>query len=103
MYMIMNIAVSKNWGFPTPCPDGCECSCFECGNVDCECALPEGYCDNFPADMEVAYVRVYQAVNESKHLLGCSPEARPTESFIKGHKKRYMEDGQKNPLLPVHS
>jgi len=101
MYMLMNIAVSKNWGFPMPCPGGCDCTCFECGNSDCECAIPEGYCNNFPADMEVEYVRVYQAVNESKHILGCSPTVRPTESFIKGHRKRYMEEGQKVPLLPI--
>lgn len=101
MYLLMNIAVSKSWGFPTPCPKGCDCSCFECGNPDCACGIPPGYCDNFPAYMEVDYVRVYQAVNESKHIQGCSPKARPTKQFIDGHKKRYMSEGQNIPLQPI--
>lgn len=101
MYLIMNTAVSSSWGFPTPCPDNCECDCFECGNPTCECALPPGYCDNFPASFEIDYVRVFQAVNEERHILGCSPDNRPTELFIKGHEKRYMAEGQKRPLEPI--
>lgn len=101
MYLIMNTAVSSSWGFPMPCPDNCECDCFECGNPSCECALPSGYCENIPAAFEIDYVRVYQAVNEEKHVLGCSPEHRPTELFIKGHGKRYMDEGQKRPLQPI--
>ncbi|CAJ1969106.1 unnamed protein product [Cylindrotheca closterium] len=103
MYLIMNTAVASTWGFPAPCPSGCKCSCFECGNPDCACALPPGYCDNFPASFEIEHVRVYQAVNERKHTLGCSPVTRPTELFIKGHAKRYMEKGDRMPLQPVVS
>lgn len=98
MYLLMNTAVSKTWGFPAPCPEGCKCECFECGNPDCACALPSGYCDNYPAFLEVDYVRVYQAVDEPKHQLGCSTETRPTETFIKGHPERYVSEGQKKPL-----
>ena len=35
MYLIMNTAVASSWGFPAPCPDGCPCDCFECGNPKC--------------------------------------------------------------------
>lgn len=101
MYLIMNTAVASSWGFPAPCPSGCTCECFECGNPDCACALPSGYCDNFPASFEIDYVRVYQAKSEPKHTLGCSPEKKPTELFIKGHESRYMEPGDKRPLEPV--
>ena len=101
MYLLMNTAVASSWGFPAPCPEGCACECFECGNPDCACALPSGYCDNFPANFEIEYVRVYQAVNESKHTLGCSPEDRPTSLYIEGHKEKYMEEGDKRPLEPV--
>jgi beta-glucan synthesis-associated protein KRE6 len=101
MYLLMNTAVSSTWGFPLPCPDNCACDCFECGNPVCTCALPTGYCDNFPAAFEIDYVRVYQAVNESKHILGCSPETRPTAQFITGHAKRYMNEGDGRPLEPV--
>ena len=101
MYLIMNTAVSSSWGFPMPCPDNCLCDCFECGNPACSCAQPSGYCENFPAAFEIDYVRVYQAVDDERHVLGCSPKHRPTDLFIKGHPKRYMSDGQKRPLEPV--
>lgn len=103
MYLLMNTAVASSWGFPKPCPDGCDCECYECGNPDCLCGLPDGFCDNFPATFEVDYVRVYQAKDESKHVLGCSTEKRPTARFIMGHKKDYMntEEGQTEPLLSV--
>jgi hypothetical protein len=101
MYLLMNTAVSSKWGFPTPCPDNCECECFECGNPSCACGLPTGYCENFPASFEIDYVRVYQAVNESKHILGCSPESRPTALFIEGHAKRFMAEGEKHVLHPI--
>ena len=101
MYLLMNTAVSSNWGFPKPCPDGCNCKCYECGKPECACALPQGYCNNFPAHFEIDYVRVYQAVNESKHVLGCSTKERPTDLFIKGHARRYMAEGDTMPLLPL--
>ena len=80
-----------------------DCSCYECGNPACTCGLPEGFCENFPASFEIDHVRVFQAVNESKHVLGCSPEKKPTARYIRGHKKNYISeiDGQKEPLLAV--
>ena len=101
MYLIMNTAVATSWGFPTPCPENCDCKCYECGNPACACALPNGYCDNFPAGFEIDFVRVYQAVNESNHVLGCSPVAKPTEAYIVGHADRFMTEGQKRPLQPI--
>ncbi|VEU36983.1 unnamed protein product [Pseudo-nitzschia multistriata] len=103
MYLLMNTAVASSWGFPMPCPDGCSCECYECGNPECACALPTGYCENFPATFEIDYVRVFQAVGEEKHTLGCSPKNRPTSLFIKGHQKRYMETGDTAPLQPVQN
>ncbi|KAL7443080.1 hypothetical protein ACHAXM_008748 [Skeletonema potamos] len=103
MYLLMNTAVASSWGFPKPCPDGCKCTCYECGNPECTCGLPDGFCDNFPASFEIDYIRAYQAKNDPKHIVGCSTVDRPTERFIKGHKNDYMntEEGQKEPLLPV--
>lgn len=103
MYLIMNTAVASSWGFPKPCPDGCKCDCYECGNPECLCGLPDGFCENLPAFFEIDYVRAYQAKNESKHILGCSTKSRPTSKFIKGHAKDYMntEEGQKEPLMGI--
>lgn len=100
MYLIMNTAVASSWGFPKPCPDGCDCSCYQCGNSECTCGLPEGFCDNFPSTFQIDYVRVYQAKN---HILGCSTADRPTEKYIKGHKEDYVDkfEGQKEPLLAI--
>lgn len=101
MYLIMNTAVASSWGFPVPCPEGCSCECYECNNPDCDCALPVGYCDNFPAFFEIDYVRVWQAVNDPKHQLGCSTKDRPTELFIKAHEERYKEKNQKQVLQEI--
>eukprot|EP00529_Nitzschia_sp_RCC80_P009775 CAMPEP_0113502760 /NCGR_PEP_ID=MMETSP0014_2-20120614/33756_1 /TAXON_ID=2857 /ORGANISM="Nitzschia sp." /LENGTH=796 /DNA_ID=CAMNT_0000397629 /DNA_START=212 /DNA_END=2602 /DNA_ORIENTATION=- /assembly_acc=CAM_ASM_000159 len=101
MYLLMNTAVASSWGFPAPCPEGCKCSCYECGNSDCACALPTGYCENFPANFDVEYVRVYQATGDEKHTQGCSPKDRPTKLFIEGHEQRYMDMGDTASLQPV--
>lgn len=101
MYLLMNTAVSSTWGFPMPCPENCDCKCYECGNPTCACAQPAGYCENFPVSFEIDYVRVYQAKKEPKHFLGCSPEHRPTALFIEGHAKRYMAEGQRHLMAAV--
>ena len=103
MYLIMNTAVASSWGFPKPCPEGCDCKCYECGNPDCACGRPDGFCENLPASFEIDYVRAYQAKNDSKHILGCSTKQRPTAKFIMGHKKDYSnwEGGQREPLQPI--
>jgi beta-glucanase (GH16 family) len=101
MYLILNTAVASTWGFPVPCPEGCDCTCFECDDPDCACALPTGYCDNFPGHYEIDYVRVWQAVDDDKHQLGCSTKDRPTDLFIKAHKERYMEEGDKEVLKDI--
>jgi len=101
MYIIMNTAVSSSWGFPKPCPLGCDCECYECFNPDCECGLPPDFCSNIPGYFEIDHVRVYQAEGHDKHSVGCSTPSRPTELFIKGHRKRYMNDGDRMPLLPI--
>lgn len=101
MYIILNTAVSSNWGFPKPCPADCDCTCFQCGKPDCECGLPDNFCSNIPASFEIDYVRVYQAVGDDNHKIGCSTESHPTAQFIKGHKERYKTENDKDVLLPI--
>ncbi len=61
MYILLNTAVSSTWGFPTPCPEGCACDCYDPRKIECSCALPNGILDTFPAYYLLDYVRVYQA------------------------------------------
>jgi hypothetical protein len=104
MYMLMNLAVSKDWGFPDAYFLNCKCKCYNCDDPCCRaCALPKGFCENLPAFLEVDHVRVYQAIGDPNHVIGCSPSARPTEDFIQSHIERYVEAGQPNPLLNVVS
>lgn len=104
MYLIMNTAISKDWGFPDPYYLNCPKKCWSCFDPACRaCALPAGFCDNFPAAMQIDYVRVYQNKNDSssRHTVGCSPPRRPTADFIAAHRERYMTAGQTAPLQPV--
>ena len=99
MSILLNVAISRTWGFPAPCPKGCDCDCLKdmddgkfvdpCDNPTCACALPAGFCDDFPAELKGDYVRLYQS---DHHSLGCSTKSRPTKLFIEGHRSRYMEE-----------
>ena len=101
MYLLLNLAVSKDWSFPDAWYLGCEYKCWSCFDPNCQCALPKGYCDSFPADFQIDHVRVYQAKKERRHTLGCSPAGHPTADFIRQHKRRYKIKGQKLPLRPI--
>lgn len=102
MHVLLNTAVSSTWGFPAPCPAGCDCACYDCGNPKCACALPTGFCDMLPAGYEIDSVRVYQRADEPTHKLGCSTDSKPTKHFIDGHKKRYFDkwSGETQMLKP---
>jgi hypothetical protein len=97
MYIILNTAISSTWGFPAPMPDGCKCKSYKCGDPDCKCAFPPGFCDNFPASFLIDHVRVYQAPD---HIQACSTADKPTHLFIEGHKERYSNaDFPDEPML----
>uniref|UniRef100_A0A7S1BGP4 EGF-like domain-containing protein n=1 Tax=Corethron hystrix TaxID=216773 RepID=A0A7S1BGP4_9STRA len=96
-YLIMNIALSSNWGFPYDIKPTCK-RCYDCDNPRCACALQPGFCDMMRsgnADMLIDSVRVYQNDDDSAHVgephtLGCDPPNYPTREFIAGHSYRYM-------------
>lgn len=48
MYLVMNLAVSKDWGFPDAYFLGCPHKCWSCLDPKCACALPKGFCKNLP-------------------------------------------------------
>jgi len=91
MYLILNQALSKDWGFPDAYFLNCPKKCWSCIDPTCSCAMPEGFCENnVPNSFEIDYVRIYQDKSDPRHVLGCSPPSRPTAEWIEGHKERYM-------------
>jgi hypothetical protein len=108
MYLVLNTAISHQWGFPEPC-DREHCSacwqCYDCTNPDCQCALPDGMknCKNLPAKMEIDYMRLYQDRDDPSHTVGCSPERFPTAEFIEAHPERYASWAPYQGAIPLGS
>eukprot|EP01038_Epipyxis_sp_PR26KG_P013633 gene13633-18294_t len=98
MYIILNNAISSTWGFPTPCPEGCPCDCFDCTKDECQCAVPAEMRSNLPASMLIDWVRVYQAVGDDDQIVGCSTSSHPTKRYIKGHESLYKSDKDQQAL-----
>jgi hypothetical protein len=102
MYMVMNLAVSKDWGFPDAYFLNCPKKCWSCLDPACRsCALPSGFCENLPASFEIESVRVYQPRDRKEHggySLGCSPPNRPTKEYIEAHMDLYKLRKDDGPL-----
>ena len=91
MYILLNQALSKDWGFPDAYFLNCEKKCWSCLDPECACAMPLHFCQrNIPATFDIDYVRIYQVQNDARHMLGCSPPSRPTAEWIQGHQDRYV-------------
>lgn len=95
MYILLNTAVSSQWGFPLECPNGCKCKKFNCHSKDYaeRCGFPEGFCEMMTAadkpQYKINYVRVYQNADMEEQKVGCSTPERPTRRYIEGHEKLY--------------
>ena len=101
MYLILNTAVSSTWGFPSPCPEGCPCSCYDARVEECQCSIPENMLANFPNQFLIDYVRVYQNKEVEGQVVGCSTPTHPSRTYIEGHASSYMSEDAKQPLQPV--
>ena len=101
MYLVMNVAVSKDWGFPDAYFKNCPKKCWSCLDPGCACALPKGFCDAIPTSMEIDSVRVYQPTNGRRYSLGCSPPDRPTKAFIESQKDAYKLQNEEDPLKDI--
>jgi hypothetical protein len=94
-YMIMNTAVSSQWGFPTECPANCYCEKYDCNSKDYSqrCGFSDGFCGMMaksePPKYKINWIRVYQDPNEELQKVGCSTPERPTRRFIEAHEKLY--------------
>ena len=102
MYVVMNLAVSKDWGFPDAWFNGCPKKCWSCLDPECACALPKTFCGSIPTSLEIDYVRLYQPTSQGKYSVGCSPPNRPTKEFIEANKDAYKLAGQTEPLQEVN-
>jgi len=100
-YLIFNTAVSSSWGFPLPCPDGCDCACFDCLREECICGLPQGFCEMLPSYFLIDYVRVYQYENDSTQFTGCDPVSHPNRRFMEAHKDRYINSPDEKLTVPA--
>ncbi len=101
MYLVMNLAVSKDWGFPDAWFKNCSKKCWSCLDPDCACALPKSFCAHIPTSLEIDSVRVYQPSNHRKYSVGCNPPNRPTREFIEVNKVVYKQPSEDNPLKEI--
>ena len=106
-YILMNTAISKQWGFPLKCPTDCKCKEFDCHSDEwqMQCGFSDGFCDMMTKgtspEYKVNWVRVYQDPSNSAHKVGCSTPERPTRRFIEGHQELYKEEKDAVPLLLI--
>lgn len=105
-YIILNTAVSKQWGFPLTCPDNCKCKEFNCHSNDYaqRCGFSGGFCEMMTQEDPqylINYVRVYQDPTKPEQKVGCSTPERPTRRYIQAHEKLYKTDADERPLKPV--
>ncbi|CAH0476008.1 unnamed protein product [Peronospora belbahrii] len=97
MYLIFNVALSKEWGTTPPNP-GKECR----GNgTD---PVTNAICDSFPMFMKIDYIRLYQdhgddLEKDNYMQVGCDPSSHPTKKWIDGHIDEFVDDD--NPWKEV--
>ncbi|KAL3784767.1 hypothetical protein ACHAW5_008138 [Stephanodiscus triporus] len=112
MYMILNTAISSQWGFPRQCPTMCPCETYDCrGGFKETCGFSEGFCQMIlatPVEYKVNWVRVYQDKADPRQKVGCSTPERPTKKFIEAHEKKYKLEGDvslffAHPLKPIQN
>jgi hypothetical protein len=96
MYIIMNTAVSKEWGFPSQCPSNCPCKEYDCNSQKFAetCGFSANFCDMMTnktavPSYKVNWVRVYQDPKNPKQKVGCSTPERPTKKYIEAHEHMY--------------
>ncbi|CAK9073417.1 unnamed protein product [Durusdinium trenchii] len=113
--MILNIDVSKQWGWDIieqNCGGDCGC-CLDCGEPECvSCMLEKGggneylhkLCRTLPATYEVDYIRVFQTKDQqAEDRQGCSPKVAPTQGWIDTQRSRYVLPNFDAPLQPVYA
>ncbi|GLD99595.1 hypothetical protein PINS_up008321 [Pythium insidiosum] len=99
MYLVMNVAVSKEWSATPPNP-GRACADHSPSANESVTTRNDHICREFPLSMKVDYIRVYQDVSSGSNMsVGCDPATHPTREWIQGHLEEYQ--GDKNWHIPV--
>lgn len=109
-YILLNTAISKQWGFPSECPVNCPCKKYDCLSTSWAelCGFSEGFCDmmkdqkNKP-EYKINWVRVYQDPNDPVHKVGCSTPERPTRKWIEAHEGVYKTETDVRPLKGIQT
>jgi beta-glucan synthesis-associated protein KRE6 len=104
-YIILNTAISKQWGFPMECPGNCPCKTFNCNSKrwQDQCGFSMGFCKMMETQPEykIDWVRAYQDPNDPRQKVGCSTPERPTRKFIVAHEKVYKKETDEHALKGV--
>jgi beta-glucan synthesis-associated protein KRE6 len=104
-YIILNTAISKQWGFPNQCPTNCPCKVYNCNSKRWQdiCGFSMGFCKMMQTQPEfkIDWVRVYQDPNDPKQKVGCSTPERPSRKYILAHEKVYKTETDDHPLKGV--
>jgi len=106
-YIILNTAISKQWGFPKECPANCPCKKYDCHSEDWQrrCGFSEGFCDMMTGEEKPEYkinwVRVYQDPDDPVQKVGCSTPERPTRKWIEAHSHMYKTSDDAQPLKGI--
>lgn len=108
MYILLNTAVSSQWGFPITCPANCPCKEYDCNsnNYAQRCGFSDGFCDLMTKgkkspQYKIDWVRVYQDPSKKEQKIGCSTPERPTRRYIEANEKLYKTDQDEQPLKPL--
>eukprot|EP00542_Grammatophora_oceanica_P020398 CAMPEP_0194039022 /NCGR_PEP_ID=MMETSP0009_2-20130614/11211_1 /TAXON_ID=210454 /ORGANISM="Grammatophora oceanica, Strain CCMP 410" /LENGTH=561 /DNA_ID=CAMNT_0038681721 /DNA_START=332 /DNA_END=2017 /DNA_ORIENTATION=+ len=108
MYILLNTAISKQWGFPHQCPASCPCKKYNCQSPEWEqtCGFSEGFCDMLqdadgPPEYKIDWVRIYQDPDNEVHKVGCSTPERPTRRYIEAHEALYKTEDDLHPLRGI--
>jgi len=108
MYILLNSAVSSQWGFPIKCPPSCNCKNYDCNSKDYaqRCGFSEGFCDMMTKEKnspqyKIDWVRVYQDPSKEEQKVGCSTPERPSRQYIEANQELYKTEEDDRPLKPL--
>lgn len=96
-YILLNTAVSPQWGFPLDRPKTCIGKAFDCNSKDAltQSCFSTGFCQMMSEkdpEYKVDYVRVYQNPTIEEQKVGCSTPERPTRRYIQAHEELYKTE-----------